>query len=225
MEHARVAVVDGFPLVRSAVREILRRYGIPVVGEAGSAEDGMRMVCETRPGIVIAEPRLAGRRDGVLLCRQVKQLFSPPAVVMFARDNDPQVVADCLIAGADGFVHKSAEPHSLAEAVEAVGRERRPWFLGHGEAGCAAGDPGGFRPGPAMTGREREVLSMLLRRLTNEEIAQELGVARQTVKNHVSSVLQKFSVPSRKHLLSVYQDHGHGAARVAGGLSAPVRSR
>lgn len=204
MENRRVIVVDTFPLARAAVAEILRPHGFPLVGEAGSAADGLRAARSLRPGAVIIEPCLPG--DGVLLCRRLKQLPHAPLVVMFAQDNDPGLVADCVIAGADGFVHKSASPQLLVDAVDHVLRSKRPWFLGRARPAEAAMPAAVRRTAGHMTEREREVLSMLLRRLTNAEIAAELGVAGQTVKNHVSSVLQKMSVPSRKHLLRACQD-------------------
>jgi DNA-binding NarL/FixJ family response regulator len=206
VETLRVVVVDAFPLTRAAVREVLQTRGFPVVAEAGCAADGLRAVRAARPGAVIIEPWLPGDAGGgVELCRLLKRMPAPPRVVMFAQDNDPGLIAACVVAGADGFVHKSAEPHLLLDAVDQVLRSKRPWVLGRAGAPRPDLAPEAPRPASCMTGREREVLDLLLRRLTNEEIAAELGVAGQTVKNHVSSVLQKLCVSSRKHLLRTYQ--------------------
>lgn len=207
MDTQRLMVVDAFPLTRAAVREVLRPHGLPVVGEAATAAEGLRVVRTVRPDAVIIEPWLPGDGGGgVQLCRRLKRMPAAPKVVMFAQDNDPGLIADCVLAGADGFVHKSAEPYLLRDAVDQVLRSKRPWILGR--AGTPRPEPPleARQPVGCMTGREQEVLSMLLRRLTNEEIAAELGVAGQTVKNHVSSVLQKLSVSSRKHLLRTYQN-------------------
>jgi len=204
VENRRVMVVDAFPLARAALGEVLRPHGFAVVAEAGTAADGLRAARSLRPDAVIVEPCVPG--DGVLLCRRLKRLPAAPLVVMFAQDNDPGLVADCVVAGADGFVHQSAPAQLLVDAVDHVLRSKRPWFLGRARQAEQALPAAVDRRAGHMTEREREVLSMLLRRLTNAEIAAELGVAGQTVKNHVSSVLQKMSVPSRKHLLRACQD-------------------
>ncbi|MFJ9816682.1 response regulator [Streptomyces sp. NPDC101151] len=204
LSRHRVAVVaDPFPISRTAVASLLRHSGaLDDAHEADSRPGALELVRRMRADLLVTDVDLTGRGDGVHLCHQVKQLARPPSVLVFTGADDPAVVAACLTGGADGFVHRSASPERLVHAVEtlAVGRpvwylrgqpEETPAFAGHGQPGV-----------PGMTAREQQVLGLLLGRYSNDEIAAELHVARQTVKNHVSNVLRKLGVANRRELLA-----------------------
>ncbi|MFD7169296.1 response regulator transcription factor [Streptomyces violascens] len=194
----RVVVAEPFPMVRSSLVHTLRESGmVQVVGEAESRDECLAL-CRRRPvDAVVTGVDLMWARDGIALCRQVKQLPQPPDVILVSVRNEPDVVTDCLEAGADGFVHLSAQPEQLVQAVEAtVRRGRAPWFIGDRMQGR------GRHPTSDLTAREQQVLALLLRRYTNEEIAEELQLAHQTVKNYVSQVLRKRGMSGRRELFS-----------------------
>lgn len=196
-----VVVADSFPVPRGAVAALLRHSGAAdATHEAGTVEAALDALRRADAGMLVTEVDLAGRGDGVHLCREVKRLPRPPRVLMFTGAEDPAVVAACLAGGADGFVHRTATPERLVRAVETLAAGRPVWYLRE-HCGITELIPRTLRV-HGMTEREQEVLGMLLARYSNDEIAAQLHLARQTVKNHVSSVLRKLGVTNRRELLS-----------------------
>ncbi len=215
-QYRAAVVADPFPVHRSAVASLLLLAGAADnTVEADSPRTALEAVRRTGAAMLITEVDLVGRGDGIQLCRQVKRLARPPLVLVFTASGDPAVVAACLAGGADGFVHRSASTEQLVRAVEALGAGRPVWYLSENRAheqAKAAGPPRVH----GMTLREQEVLGLLLARFSNDEIAAELHLARQTVKNHVSSLLRKIGVTNRRELLATW-----GASA---GRSAPARA-
>ena len=202
LSRHRVAVVaDPYPISRAAVASLLRHSGaLDDAQEAGSRQSALDLVRRLRVELLVTDVDLTGRGDGVHLCHQVKRLPRPPAVLVFTGAEDPAVVAACLAGGADGFVHRSASPERLVHAVETLAVGRPVWYL-RGQPDDVAAERGQPRV-PGMTAREQQVLGLLLGRYSNDEIAAELHLARQTVKNHVSNVLRKLGVANRRELLT-----------------------
>ncbi|MGW4567911.1 response regulator [Streptomyces sp. NPDC004561] len=202
LSRYRVAVVaDPFPVSRTAVASLLRHSGaLDDAREADSGQTAVELVRRLGADLLVTDVDLAGRGDGVRLCHQVKRLSRPPSVLVFTGADDPAVVAACLTGGADGFVHRSASPERLVHAVETLAVGRPVWYL-RGQREEPPRGPAQPRV-PGMTAREQQVLGLLLARCSNDEIAAELHVARQTVKNHVSNVLRKLGVANRRELLA-----------------------
>ncbi|MET7703224.1 MULTISPECIES: response regulator transcription factor [unclassified Streptomyces] len=194
-------MVDPFPISRAAVASLLRHSGaVDDTQEAESRPGALELVRRLSADLLVTDVDLAGRGDGVHLCRQTKRLARPPAVLMFTGTDDPAVVAACLASGADGFVHRSATPERLVRAVDSLAAGRPVWHLReHADTVPAAGQ----RPRVhGMTTREQQILGLLLGRYSNDEIAAELHLARQTVKNHVSNILRKLGAANRRELLA-----------------------
>jgi DNA-binding NarL/FixJ family response regulator len=202
----RVVVVEYFPLVRRAVAQTLAAdERLAVVGVAESASHGVRLAEDARAHIVVTEVHLRAQNEGLGLCRKIKHLTHQPRGVVYTAERSAQIIADCVAARADSFVHKSVEPEELVEAVWATRLDRRSWLLGDEAADDVRPEA---LPVRYLTDREQQVLALLVRRLTNEEICAELHLAPQTVKNHVSSVLRKVGFRSRRELVTL-----PGAAR------------
>ncbi|MFC9927153.1 LuxR C-terminal-related transcriptional regulator [Streptomyces sp. NPDC127190] len=203
LSRYRVAVVaDPFPVSRTAVASLLRHSGaLDDAREADSGPAAVELVRRLRADLLVTDVDLVARGDGVHLCHQVKRLSRPPSVLVFTGADDPAVVAACLTGGADGFVHRSASPERLVHAVETLAVGRPVWYLR--ERGQEPPQPPDGARAPGMTSREQQVLGLLLARYSNDEIAAELHVARQTVKNHVSNVLRKLGVANRRELLTL----------------------
>ncbi|MEV0092285.1 response regulator transcription factor [Streptomyces sp. NPDC050738] len=205
--HRTVVVADPHPVSRAAVSSLLVHAGAAdTTEEAGSSEGALAAVLRSRPDLLITEVDLAGHGhgDGIRLCRRIKGLAHPPRVLVFTGADDPSVVAACLASGADGFVHRSATAERVVRAVETLAAGRPVWYLReqHADGSGTPGTPGSCTRVPGMTAREQQILGLLLGRLSNDEIAAELHLARQTVKNHVSKVLTKAGVSSRRELLA-----------------------
>ena len=193
-----VLVVDGHPVVRFAMVTLLSTVA-GVVHEAEEAVAALECARAKAPDVVVLDLRLRGGMSGVVLCERLKRLARPPKVVVYSAHAAPQHIVSALAAGADSYVDKATP---CAEVVDAIRRTRqgdRVWALERTPAPAGPLTPAGL---PDLTRREQEVLALVLRRRTNEEIAEELVLARQTVKNHVSALLRKLGVSSRRELFA-----------------------
>lgn len=118
----------------------------------------------------------------------------------FSASYSPREVVAALSSGIDSFVHKSTGMPDLLRAIEKTYQGESVWLFGH-ETVLAETSTPSVASDASLTEREGEVLVLLLRRFSNEEIAEELTLARQTVKNHVSNVFRKVGVNNRRELL------------------------
>jgi DNA-binding NarL/FixJ family response regulator len=196
----RAVVVDRWPLVRNAIEELLITQSIEIAGTAGTFENAFQLCRSVNPDIVITDCTLLGSADGLALGRRLRALKERPYVLMYSSSNAPEVVAACISGAADGFLHRSAEPETLILAVETLIVGKPVWSLSAGEAIPVQRSLHHDSQLSLLTSREKEVLRLLLQRYTNDEIAQELVLAKQTVKNYVSTILQKLEISSRREL-------------------------
>ncbi|WP_176968962.1 response regulator transcription factor [Amycolatopsis xylanica] len=190
--------MDDQPLVRYALRTLLEsRSGIQSIIEAGSEQEALRTCAKSLPDVVITELFFATGPVGARICQFVKGKSDDVKVMVYTSASAPSAVAVAMNAGADSFVHKSVGCAELMDAVERTKSGQRTWIL------RAASRPFRVRPDStaALTPREEEILELVLHRWSNAEIAQELKLAKQTVKNYVSRVLQKLGFASRRDLL------------------------
>ena len=212
----RLLIVDDQELVRTGFRLFLdTQDDFEVVGEAGDGEEAIRLARRLRPDVVLMDIRMP-RMDGVeatarLTAAEIEQ--SPRVLVLTTFDLD-EYVFGALRAGAAGFLLKDAPRERLIEAIRVVhGGEallspsitRR--LVGHFAARTDPIEP------PAelldeLTPREREVLVLVARGLSNGEIAGRLVVTEATVKSHVGSVLLKLGLRDRVQAVVFAYEHG-----------------
>ncbi|TVT19726.1 response regulator transcription factor [Amycolatopsis rhizosphaerae] len=195
---ATVVIVDEQSLVRYALRSLLAKLpGIEVVGEADSPGEALRQMHGRRPDLLVTGLEMEKVPAAAELCRLVKRNPVPTSVIVMSPDSGPASVAAAVNAGADSFVDTSASCREIVDVIRSAVDGHRSWVLGSRKSPSRLPRPechGGF------TRREKEILGLMLDRLSNEEIAEELHLAPQTVKNYVSRVLQKHSVKSRRDL-------------------------
>jgi DNA-binding NarL/FixJ family response regulator len=198
----RVLIADDQELVRAGFSMIIgSRDDLEVVGEAGDGVEAVALTKSLRPDIVLMDVRMP-RMDGIEATRQLAALGNPARVIILTTFDLDEPVFAALRAGASGFLLKDTRPDDLAAAVRVVAR---------GEALLAptvtrrlldrfAGElPGGAAP-PALdplSEREIEVLTLVARALSNDEIAERLTLSRATVKTHLSAILFKLGLRDR----------------------------
>lgn len=197
----RTAITDGHSAMRFGLKTFLVSEGVEVVGECATGEEATPMVQKCRPDVLVLGLNPTGETDGVQACRNVKALPEAPKVLIHTAYNFAEDVSSCFLAGADSYLHKSAGLGTLLNALRRTADGERVWMPGErvGEARSGLAEtPTRER----LTAREKEVLALMLRRHSNAEIAQGLFMGLQTTKNHVSSILRKFGLKSRRELYS-----------------------
>ncbi|MFI9387370.1 response regulator [Kutzneria sp. NPDC052558] len=198
-----ILVVDPFPMVQATLRDLLLRSGTAASVQCVNTADAALARCsDGQVDLVITDVDLTARRDGIRLCQKAKALPSPPLVLVLSSSNDPDIVAECISSRADSFVHRTADLKLVLSAIETVVDSQPIWFLGANLRDRTATDSEFSAIVANLTVREREILSLVLMRFSNDEIATRLCLARQTVKNYVSGVLQKLDFASRAELFA-----------------------
>jgi DNA-binding NarL/FixJ family response regulator len=200
----RVLVADDQALVRVGLRKILESEpGTEVVGEAQDGEDAIEAARRLRPDVVLMDIRMPVL-DGIEATRRIVSAQPAIRVLVLTTFGLDGYVYDALRAGASGFMLKDAPPEEIVAAVRivasgeallapAVTRAVIEEFARQGPSSTP-------EPPPAiddLTPREREVLDLLIRGLSNPEICARLVVSEATTKTHVARILQKLGVRDR----------------------------
>ena len=197
----RVLLVDDHQMVRQGLIFFLSTQpGIAVIGEAASGEDALRLVDELAPDVVLMDLILPGL-SGVEAIHTIHARHPDIEIIVLTSFIDDGKVKSAIQAGATGYLMKDVDPGELAAAVYAT---RRGEIYLHPEAARRLAEA--LRPGPdesqdvspdVLTEREVEVLVLVARGMSNQEIAGALNISLKTVKAHVSSILQKLGLDSR----------------------------
>jgi two-component system response regulator DevR len=195
----RTLLVDDHPVTRLGIRSLLETTeDLEVVGEAGDAEEAVRLAVRLQPHLVVLDLRLGEKGDGMEVCRKIKSSPNPPRILIHSAFSRAEDLARATVAGADGYFHKGEEYLEFPGVVRRVCSGERVWFVDAAEepqlvtrAACK---------GPALTPKEREVFTLMLKRYSNAEVGRTLYMSLPTVKTHVKHILGKIGLKSRKEL-------------------------
>ncbi len=197
-------IVDDDHLMRAGLRMILETAGdIQVVGEAADGDESVEVAARSRPQVVLMDIRMPGV-DGIEATRRITELGpDTPRVLVLTTFELDEYVFEALRSGASGFLLKRTPPEDLVAGIRIVAggdallspsvtRRLVDEFVRHP---VADGPPSGALE--ALTEREREVLRLVARGLSNTELAGSLYLSEATVKTHVKHILMKLGVKSR----------------------------
>ncbi|HBY96305.1 MAG TPA: DNA-binding response regulator, partial [Chloroflexi bacterium] len=198
----RVMVVDDHPVVRGGIRFTLLAFDdIELVGEAGSGEEALRLCAEVQPHVVLMDLKLPGI-DGVAATRAICEQYPQVQVIALTSFQKATLVQDALRAGAIGYLLKDVAMDDLAAAIRAAHAGRAVLAPEAAQALVEAttqrdlgAPPAGS--GQALTGRQREVLALMVRGLSNAAIAGRLSISLPTARFHVSQILDKLGAANR----------------------------
>ena len=209
----RVVLVDDEAMVRVGLRMVLAsEHDIEVVAEAEDGEQAVRVAARERPDVVLIDVRMP-RVDGLEGARRILALPQPPRVLVLTTFDEDDYVTAALQAGVSGFLLKVAPPEQLVAAVRTIasgGALLDPHVTGRVIAAFA--DAGAARTRAALVAglseREKEVLTLVARGLSNAEIAARLYLGEATVKTHVSRLLAKLGARDRVQAVAVAYESG-----------------
>jgi two-component system, NarL family, nitrate/nitrite response regulator NarL len=209
-ERIRVVVADDHPLFRAGVIASLREdAGLEVVAEAGDAGEALRMAQEHLPDVALLDVAMPG--GGLNAARNIAAACPATRVVMLTVSEDEDDILAAMKAGASGYVLKGAGAAEVASVIRLVAA---------GEVYVAPGLAFGLlremsrprtSPLDELTPREREVLELVGEGLSNQEIADRLGLAEKTIKHHMTNILGKLQVRSRVEAALLAYKEGLGS--------------
>jgi DNA-binding NarL/FixJ family response regulator len=193
----RVLIVDDHELVRLGLRTVIEEEpGMCVAGEASTGEEALAAIGATEPDVVLLDLRMPGM-GGVDTCRAIVSRDPGTRVLVLTSYDDDEEVFGVLDAGAAGYLMKDADPATVLQAIRAVAGGNTVLDSAvadrviHGSHVTDGHDDAGLSP------REREVLELMARGMTNVQIARALWLSEATVKTHVSRVLRKLGTSDR----------------------------
>ena len=199
-------MVDDEQMIRAALAQTLTGGGLALVGEAANAEDALRLVVDVRPDVVLMDLRLPGG-SGVQTIEQLA-LLAPASRILILTRTEQNLVVEAIVAGATGYILKTAPPKAIIAAVRATAAGES--VLSSQIAGkllqrirdrdipvTATSDNAASAIRGVLTERELEIFERLASGRTNHDIAHELSLSTNTVHNHIASILAKLHLDNR----------------------------
>ena len=206
MSTVRVLIVDDHAVLRMGLTSLLKsQSGFDVVGEASGGEIALRKVLELKPDVVIMDLMMPGM-DGIEATRRMLLQHPDTKVLILTTFGTSDGIAHALEAGALGAIMKNAEPGELVKAIRTVAAGRP--YLSKEVSRIMADEP----PVPTLSPRQMEILQSIERGFSNADIAKQLSISVDVVKEHIRFLLAKLgaanrteavAIALRKHLLKI----------------------
>jgi two-component system NarL family response regulator len=207
-EPIRTMIVDDHALFRRVLEE---EPDIELVGQASDGAEAVEKAAESLPDVVLMDIRMP-RSNGIEACRAMKEAAPSAKIIILTISDEEEDLFEAIRAGASGYLLKDIPLDEVAEAVRAVHGGQsliNPSMAGKllSEFATLARRDGEPRaqevPAPKLTDREMQVLKLVARGMNNRDIAKELFISENTVKNHVRNILEKLQIHSRMEAVMV----------------------
>ena len=198
----RVLLVDDHDIYRAGLRGLLVEQGVDIVGEANTGEAALDLVHEKAPNVVVMDLNMPGI-GGIEATRRIATLSPLTKVIMLTVSSDQPDVLEAILAGACGYLLKSATTQEIVAGIRSAARGDAllsPSIASKLLERVRESPPQRPPADPAqaeLTDRELEVLRLLASGMDNSEIGQALFISGSTVKNHISSILVKLQIENR----------------------------
>lgn len=197
MKKITILIADDHKIVRMGLKSLFAaEKDLTVVGEAEDGEQAVQKAVELKPDVIIMD-LVMPRKDGVAATRELHERLTETKVIVLTTYSTSDTIAAALQAGARGAVMKSADDNDLLSAIRAVAAGET--FVSTEVKGLLAVDP----PAPTLSKRQLEVLHALVKGFNNTEIADQLGISRTVVKDHVETLLSKLGAANRTELTAI----------------------
>ena len=211
-EPIRTMIVDDHALFRRGLEMVLdEEPDIELVGQASDGAEAVEKAAESLPDVVLMDIRMP-RSSGIEACRAMKEAAPSAKIIILTISDEEEDLFEAIRAGASGYLLKDIPLYEVAEAVRAVDGGQsliNPSMAGKllTEFATLARRDGEARaqevPAPKLTDREMQVLKLVARGMNNRDIAKELFISENTVKNHVRNILEKLQIHSRMEAVMV----------------------
>ena len=204
VDPIRVLVVDDHALFRRGLEMVLAQEpDIEVVGEAGDGAEAVERAADLLPDVVLMDVRMP-RRSGIEACTAIKDVVPSARIIMLTISDEESDLYEAIKAGATGYLLKEISIDEVATAIRAVAGGQSlisPSMASKllSEVATLIKRDGDRQqvPAPRLTDRELEVLRLVARGLNNRDIAKQLYISENTVKNHIRNILEKLQLHSR----------------------------
>jgi len=213
-EAIRALIVDDHALFRRGLEIVLASEpDIEVVAEAGDGAEAVERAAEFLPDVVLMDVKMP-RSTGIEACRAIKDIAPSAKIIILTMSDEEEDLFEAIKAGASGYLLKDIPLDEVAAAVRAVHGGQSlisPFMAGKLLSEFAAlasrdereEEPARPVPAPKLTDREIQVLRLVARGQSNRDIAKELFISDNTVKNHVRNILEKLQIHSRMEAVMV----------------------
>jgi DNA-binding NarL/FixJ family response regulator len=212
MDALRVLIADDHPLFRKGMRALLTATPeIEVVGEAATGQETIELAATLQPEVIIMDLQMPGV-NGIEATRQILQVSPHIRILVVTLFEDDEFVFTALRAGARGYILKDAKEEEMVRAIRAVGggeaifspaiATRLMEFFATPRTGVSK------EIFPALTEREREILQLIARGASNNDIATTLMLSVKTVSNYASNIFSKLQVADRAQAIIRARDAG-----------------
>jgi two-component system, NarL family, nitrate/nitrite response regulator NarL len=205
----RLAVIDDHPLFREGVtRSLTEVGGFEIVGEGGSKEDAVRIADDQRPDIMLMDISMPG--GGLNAIAPILDRHPDQKIVMLTVSEASDDITTSLQHGAKGFVLKGVGSRALAEVLRTVASGES--YVSPTLSARLLSDPARSSASPSrnpideLTGREREILTLVASGLSNKHVALRLDLQEKTVKHHMTRILAKLNVRNRTEAAMALRD-------------------
>ena len=197
----RILLVDDHPLMRRGMRDLLAMEDdLQPVGEAGTGEEALRLVDELDPDLILLDLNMPGM-DGLETLQRLREAKVDARIILFTVSDDQSHVLEALRQGADGYLLKDMDPEQLVEQVRAAANGKLALTpeltLILAQAIRERPSNASQNANASLTKREKDVLRLIAKGLSNKMIARKLGITEGTVKVHVKNLLHKLGLRSR----------------------------
>jgi len=203
-EPIRVLVVDDHALFRRGLEMVLgQESDIEVVGEAGDGVAATELASTAVPDVILMDVRMP-KRSGIEACVAIKEVAPTARIIMLTVSDEEADLYDAVKNGASGYLLKDSSIDEVAAAIRSVAGGQSlispsmaSKLLTEFATMIKKGDERQQVPAPRLTDRELEVLKLVAKGLNNRDIAKELFISENTVKNHIRNILEKLQLHSR----------------------------
>lgn len=208
----RVLLIDDSPIVRLGLRSALEDCAdLEIVGEAGSAEEGVAAAGKLKPAVVLLDLHLPGK-SGLHACRELKIIWPQARVLILTSSNSEGNLQEAMSAGAQGYLLKDIAGAALADALRAVAAGKP--VLDPSMAGQAfnlvkhRNEPNAAERLGQLSPQERRVVAFLAEGLTNKEIGDRMDLTEKTVKNYMATIFTKLNITRRTQAVALFAQAG-----------------